>query len=326
MQPHNRNFSAKRMPEECLCAVDRVLQNPALALPDKMVRLTEILPSGFSCPEACRVRITLWNGVFETPGFACASLLYRAPIRAEQETAGEVAAYYQTELLSGPCPLLPHESRLIDFVARRLSQIAQSRQRNIGLLVNLMQQVAPDMLPGLAEKLGVCPPGQHKGGPAGKADAPPGFAQKEAAGFFPLELAGAGQSPAPAGWKLDGEREHWRWRHYMAGQLAAALDMEHFGVKGIYLFGSTATGETGAASDIDLIVHVESKTDLAPLRQWLDGWSRALAKINFLQTGHDADRLLDVHFVTDEDIAKGEPFAAKIRSAADPVIPLRVKT
>ena len=33
-------------------------------------------------------------------------------------------------------------------------------------------------------------------------------------------------------------------------------DVERFGIKGIYLFGSTKNGTAGPGSDIDLIVHV----------------------------------------------------------------------
>jgi len=127
-------------------------------------------------------------------------------------------------------------------------------------------------------------------------------------------------------WPLETEQEHWQWRHYMAQQIADHMDMALFGVKGIYLFGSTNTGNTGIGSDIDLLIHVgEDEDRLQQLRQWLDGWSRALARINFLQTGHDADRLLDIHIVTDRDIENGNPFAIKIHSSTDPATPLRLR-
>ena len=127
-------------------------------------------------------------------------------------------------------------------------------------------------------------------------------------------------------WQVESEQEHWQWRHYMAEQIAESMDMERYGVKGIYLFGSTNTGATGMGSDIDLIIHSESNnTELPPLQMWLDGWSRALARINFLQTGHDTAHLLDIHIVTDEDIAAGNSFAIKINSTIDPATPLRLR-
>lgn len=128
-------------------------------------------------------------------------------------------------------------------------------------------------------------------------------------------------------WSPETEQENWQWRHYMAQQIAEAMDMDFFGVKGIYLFGSTGAGDTGIGSDIDLLIHVEDdRADkTAALQQWLDGWSRALARINFLQTGHDTDKLLDIHMITDKDIERGDSFAVKIHSATDPAKPLRLR-
>lgn len=126
-------------------------------------------------------------------------------------------------------------------------------------------------------------------------------------------------------WHLENEQDHWHWRHYMAHQVAESMEMERFGIKGIYLFGSTDTGYTGIGSDIDLLIHVDNKDSqqLGPLKLWLDGWSRALARINFLQTGFDTETILDIHFVTDEDIRRGDSYAIKIKSATDSATLLR---
>jgi predicted nucleotidyltransferase len=86
----------------------------------------------------------------------------------------------------------------------------------------------------------------------------------------------------------------------------------------VYLFGSTKNATAGPGSDIDLIVHVGgTPQQTEELAQWLDGWSLALAEMNYLRTGHRADRLLDVHFVTDEDIAARRSYAAKIGAVTD---------
>ena len=102
--------------------------------------------------------------------------------------------------------------------------------------------------------------------------------------------------------------------------------MQALGVKGVYLFGSTDTGETGMGSDIDLILHVDGdEAQLTKLKMWLDGWSRALGRINFLQTGYDTEWLLDAHIVTDEDMAAGDSYAIRISSLIDPATPLRLR-
>lgn len=126
-------------------------------------------------------------------------------------------------------------------------------------------------------------------------------------------------------WTEKGKDQYWRWRKYMATGLANEMDFEIFGVKGVYLFGSTDTESAGVGSDIDLIIHVNNTEEqMTLLEQWLDGWSKALARINYLRTGYAAESLLDLHYVTDEDIKNQGIFATRIHSITDPATPLRV--
>ena len=90
---------------------------------------------------------------------------------------------------------------------------------------------------------------------------------------------GAGDGAAPP-------EGHWRWRLQMAERIAAEIDPEAFGVRGMWLFGSTKNGTAGPASDIDLLVHVDDDPrKRAALVTWLDGWSLCLSEMNFLRTG-----------------------------------------
>jgi pyruvate,water dikinase len=59
----------------------------------------------------------------------------------------------------------------------------------------------------------------------------------------------------------------------------------------------------------------EQRTHLA---SWLEGWGRALSEINYLRTGYRTDNLLDVHIVTDEDVANRTSYASKIDAVTDP--------
>jgi hypothetical protein len=121
--------------------------------------------------------------------------------------------------------------------------------------------------------------------------------------------------------------DHWRWRMKMAEKIAEELDGERFGVKGIYVFGSTKNAVSGPGSDIDLIVHIDkSKCNLDTLSLWFEGWSLALSQMNFLRTGYKSDGLLDVHYVTDEDIEKKSSFAAKIDAVTDSARLLKMKS
>jgi len=118
---------------------------------------------------------------------------------------------------------------------------------------------------------------------------------------------------------LQPEREdHWQWRAAMAERIAVRMDPDRFGVKAVYLFGSTKNATAGPLSDIDLIVHTEgSKKQLQELQVWLEAWDLALCEMNFLRTGRESKTILDAHFITDQDLEKGTSYAAKIGAVTD---------
>lgn len=120
--------------------------------------------------------------------------------------------------------------------------------------------------------------------------------------------------------------DHWRWRMKMAEKIASELDGEKFGVKGIYVFGSTKNAVSGPGSDIDLIVHIDkNKCNTNLLQSWFDGWSLCLSEMNYLRTGYKSEGLLDIHFVTDDDIKNRSSYASKIGAVTDAARPLRLK-
>jgi len=68
--------------------------------------------------------------------------------------------------------------------------------------------------------------------------------------------------------------------------------------------GSTQNATAQAGSDIDLLINFKgNKTQQQGLLTWLEGWSLALDEMNFMRTGYKAGGLLDVHFVTEKDLA-----------------------
>lgn len=120
--------------------------------------------------------------------------------------------------------------------------------------------------------------------------------------------------------------QHWSWRYHMAKRIADTLDFSRFGIKGVYIFGSSNNGTAGPGSDIDLLIHIEgTEEQRQQLKLVLEGWSACLAEINYIKTGYCCDGLLDVHFVTDEDIRAKSVFAAKIGSVRDPACPLKTE-
>jgi hypothetical protein len=114
---------------------------------------------------------------------------------------------------------------------------------------------------------------------------------------------------------LPEEEDHWVWRYRMAEEIASRMDTNRFGVKAVYLFGSTKNATAGPSSNINLIIHFSGTSrQKKDLNTWLEGWSLSLAKTNFLRTGNRADGLLDIQYLTDEDIAKKNCNAVKLQS------------
>ena len=116
---------------------------------------------------------------------------------------------------------------------------------------------------------------------------------------------------------------HWRWRLQSVERMAEFMDPARFGIRAMYLFGSTKNATSGPQSDIDLLIHFTgTQSQSKELLAWLDGWSKCLAHLNYLRTGYKSDGLLDVHLVTDEDIKKRTSYAVKIGAATDAARPI----
>jgi len=109
----------------------------------------------------------------------------------------------------------------------------------------------------------------------------------------------------------------------MAEHIASQLDPERFGVKRFYVFGSTKNATAGPKSDIDILVHfVGTKKQRNDLMLWLEAWSLSLDEMNYQRTGQRTGGLLDIHVVTDEDIANKTSYALKIGAVTDAARPL----
>ena len=122
--------------------------------------------------------------------------------------------------------------------------------------------------------------------------------------------------PHEAGsWKSE---NHWAWRLEMAERVASELDGRRFGVKALYVIGSTKNATAGPQSDIDLLLHFQgTNTQRLELMLWLQGWSLCLDEMNYQRTGYRSNGLLDIHIITDKDIANKTSYAVKIGAVAD---------
>jgi pyruvate,water dikinase len=119
------------------------------------------------------------------------------------------------------------------------------------------------------------------------------------------------------------EENHWAWRLRMAELIASKLDPDRFGVNEFYVFGSAKNATAGPKSDIDILIHFQgTKKQRKDLENWLEGWSLCLDEMNRLRTGYRTGGILDLHFVTDADIAKKTSYAMKIGAVTDAARPL----
>ncbi len=144
----------------------------------------------------------------------------------------------------------------------------------------------------------------------------------EAVGLLASSDEDRDRAPAQTdGTRSERSEEFWRWRMRMVEKIAQEVDAERFGVRAFYVIGSTKNANAGPSSDIDVIVHFQGTDEQRQaLEGWLDGWSLCLGEVNYLRTGYRSRRLLDVHIVTDEDIARRTSFAVKIGAVTDPAL------
>jgi len=117
--------------------------------------------------------------------------------------------------------------------------------------------------------------------------------------------------------------EHWRWRSQMIERMAEHLNPTRFGVKRLFIIGSTKSATADASSDIDLLVHFAGTDEQRHhLLHWLDGWSVCLAEVNYQRTGVRLPRLIDARLLSDQEL---EEMSDEVATVARE-IPLRQET
>ncbi len=128
--------------------------------------------------------------------------------------------------------------------------------------------------------------------------------EDEAMGFISdRKSRPAYKSEQAAASPIHGVHEALSWRKGIAEHLAASIDPDRFGVQSIYLFGTVYNNTAGANSDIDLLFICNKNSNTKKeLRIWLEGWNKALIKINFNKYGIKIDRVIDPHIVGQEEL------------------------
>jgi len=108
-------------------------------------------------------------------------------------------------------------------------------------------------------------------------------------------------------------REPLYWRREMIELLASKLDQQRFNIKELYLFGSSHLGSADANSDIDiLIIDSGNESYRQEARLWFEGWNVCLAELNFNMTGYRIENIIDLHFISVDDLKTMPHFADMI--------------
>jgi predicted nucleotidyltransferase len=121
--------------------------------------------------------------------------------------------------------------------------------------------------------------------------------------------------------------EHWKWRYDIVNKLSQHLDLDRFGLKGVYLIGSTKNANAGPGSDIDILAHSVGNKELEEkFKTWMEGWGLCLNEMNFMKSGYRSnDSLIDLHIITDKDIKKNDSYACLITAVSDRARPVKIK-
>ena len=157
MDDLNHKMMQERAKElRCLYAVDEVLLDQKLTVPETMEEIIRIIPSGFSWSGACRVKITLNKNEYCPPDYNRIELTGQVPILMGEEPIGTIEVGYIPDLvLDKDASLLPEELQMLNSIANRISQLLLNAQRDLSILFDMLQRIDPDMLERICEKLQV---------------------------------------------------------------------------------------------------------------------------------------------------------------------------
>jgi len=120
--------------------------------------------------------------------------------------------------------------------------------------------------------------------------------------------------------------DHSAWRQNKVDEMLKELEPRDYGIAAIYLVGSTKEGTAGPMSDVDLIVQFEgSQRQKDDMMTFFLDWDRKLVEENRERTGASAEKLLDIHIITDQDIIDRSSWAAHITNLYNPARRLKLK-
>lgn len=312
MNPENSSYEElfERGKElRCLYAIDDILKDHSISLDTIFDKVISTIPSGWQYSKHCVARIIYGLTEVKSANFKRTSWQQTAALIVDKKQVGSIEVYYTEKPSGKENPFLYEEQKLLETLANHLSTHIFHRQvfhtfkemQEAQKILSHLQDNHADLMSTL-QNIDIDKFTQYL-----KKTSAHSISSTEELEKLPVQ-----------------SDKHWRWRMSVAKAIKHYLDHNKFGVKEVYIFGSTKNATAGFASDIDLIIHFlgteKQKNDLL---LWLEGWSYCLGEINYQRTGKRVDKLLDVHLVTDEDIRNRTSFAVKINAIDDGARPLK---
>lgn len=138
---------------ECMYAVDEVLQNNSLSLSSAMNQIIHILPTGFSDPKSCRANIVLYGAQYSADDFHRSVLLHQTAIVMDSHSVGHLAVGYMVTDKEKAPKLLDSEVKIMEAVSARIAQLALQAQRELSMVLDMLQKVDPGLLMHICQQL-----------------------------------------------------------------------------------------------------------------------------------------------------------------------------
>ena len=115
------NERAKEL--NCLYRVEEILRDGQAEPRDVILRLLDVIPSGWQFSHLCRARITYEGAAFALGDFLPTQWCQGAEVRVDDQEAGRIEVFYQLQ-----AAFLPEEQKLLDSIADRFGHFLSQQK------------------------------------------------------------------------------------------------------------------------------------------------------------------------------------------------------
>jgi pyruvate,water dikinase len=131
---------------DCLYRIDGILSHFNQPLDQVCIKTIEAIPPGWQYPDICKVRITLENVTYTSPGFQETPWFQSVSIRVHDDVIGTICVYYTEDMPTADSGcFLEEETRLLMTIADRLGDfIMHQKAKGIVQELDRLRLSLPD--------------------------------------------------------------------------------------------------------------------------------------------------------------------------------------